>query len=73
MARPDFVYRLPESPVAVFVDGPHHGDAHQALRDLQAQYRLEDLGWLVVRFPHDADWGKIIAAHPNVFGPGRGR
>ncbi|KUP98361.1 DEAD/DEAH box helicase [Thermobifida cellulosilytica] len=73
LARPDFVYRLPESPVAVFVDGPHHGDAHQALRDLQAQYRLEDLGWLVVRFPHDADWGKIIAAHPNVFGPGRGR
>ncbi len=71
LARPDFVYRLNGSDVAVFVDGPHHDTAHQAMRDLQAEYRLEDLGWLVVRFSHDADWRSVVAANPSVFGPGR--
>ncbi len=71
LARPDFVYRLNGSDVAVFIDGPHHDTAHQAMRDLQAEYRLEDRGWLVVRFPHDADWREVMAANPSVFGPGR--
>ncbi|GAA4936960.1 DEAD/DEAH box helicase [Streptomonospora halophila] len=71
LARPDFVYRLNGSDVAVFVDGPHHDSAHQAMRDLQAEYRLEDLGWLVVRFAHDTDWHRVVAANPSVFGHGR--
>ena len=41
-------------------------------RDLQAEYRLEDDGWLVVRFRYDDDWERIVRKYPNVFGPGRG-
>lgn len=72
LARPDFVYRLPGALVAVFVDGPHHDAAPVVERDLQAEYRLEDDGWLVVRFRHDDDWERIVREYPNVFGPGRG-
>ncbi|GAA2034088.1 DEAD/DEAH box helicase [Nocardiopsis rhodophaea] len=72
-ARPDFVYRLRGTDVAVFVDGPHHDSARQTERDMEASYRLEDHAWLVVRFPHDADWTGIIASYPNVFGSGRRR
>lgn len=70
-ARPDFVYRLPSGAVAVFVDGPHHDAAAAAARDADAEDRLADLGWLVVRFRYDAEWGEIVAHYPNVFGPGR--
>ncbi|KWW97648.1 DEAD/DEAH box helicase [Carbonactinospora thermoautotrophica] len=72
MVRPDFVYRLPEALVAVFVDGPHHDAAHQWQRDLAAEDRLVDAGWLVVRFRYDDDWSEILRRYPNVFGPGRG-
>src|SRR5262249_3608189 len=51
--RPDFVYRLPAGPVAVFVDGPHHDDTTIRGRDAAAADRLLDLGWLVVRFRYD--------------------
>jgi hypothetical protein len=31
---------------------------------------LEDLGYSVLRFGGiAADWAKLIAAHPNLFGP----
>ena len=72
-ARPDFVYRLPGAPVAVFVDGPVHADARVAERDAQAEQRLYDAGWDVVRFPHDADWAAIVAGMPSYFGPGSSR
>jgi len=72
-ARPDFVYRLPGAPVAVFVDGPVHDDARVAERDAQAEQRLIDAGWDVVRFPHDADWAAVVATMPSYFGPGRSR
>ena len=75
LARPDFVYRLPAGMVAVFVDGPHHDAAAVALRDMAAEYRLSDLGWLVVRFRYDGEhdeWDQIVHKHPNVFGQGRG-
>jgi hypothetical protein len=75
LARPDFVYRLPAGMVAVFVDGPHHDAAAVAVRDLAAEERLVDLGWLVVRFRYDDEpdgWDQIVRKHPNVFGPGRG-
>ena len=70
-ARPDFTYRLPGGPVAVFVDGPAHDGATAAERDADAAERLEDLGWYVVRFRYDGDWPSIIAANRSVFGESR--
>ncbi|MCP9977944.1 Zn-binding domain-containing protein [Actinomadura madurae] len=72
LARPDFVYRLPAGPVAVYVDGPHHEHATVWERDVQAEGRLLDLGWLVVRFGHDKEWSDIVRGYPSVFGTGRG-
>ena len=67
-ARPDFVYRLPGVPVAVFVDGPVHEHDSIKERDRQAEQRLDQQGWDVVRFPHDADWDAIVAETPSYFG-----
>jgi len=69
-ARPDFVYRLPGVNVAVFVDGPVHDAADVAQRDREAEERLLDLGWDVVRFPHDGDWAAIAREFERYFGPG---
>jgi len=69
-ARPDFVYRLHDATVAVFVDGPVHDFAAVAARDIEAEERLLDLGWEVVRFPHDVDWSAIAARHERYFGAG---
>ena len=70
-ARPDFAYRLPAGPVAVFIDGPHHDDSVVTERDARAEDRLLDLGWLVVRFRYDEEWSKTVHKYPSVFGPGR--
>ena len=72
LARPDFAYRLRGGDVAVFLDGPHHDAAPVVERDLRAEYRLDDLGWLVIRFRYDDEWDKIVREYPSVFGPGRG-
>ena len=71
MARPDFVYHLADGPVAVFVDGAHHDAASVRERDRQAEDRLMDLGWSVVRVGADDDWAAIVAGRPSVFGKGR--
>ena len=70
-ARPDFVYNLPGNPVAVFVDGPHHDDTHQRLRDERAGERLENLGWSIVRVHHAEDWAVLAGRHQWLFGPGK--
>ena len=70
-ARPDLVYDVPGNPTAVFIDGPHHDDAHQRLRDEQAAERLEDLGWTVLRVRHDDDWAGVVSRNAWLFGPGR--
>ncbi len=70
-ARPDLVYQLPGNPVAVFVDGPHHDDDVQRLRDETAAERLVDLGWSVVRVHHDEDWQAHANRHTWLYGPGR--
>ncbi|MFF4414910.1 DEAD/DEAH box helicase [Streptosporangium sp. NPDC001559] len=70
-AKPDFVYRTQGGDVAVFVDGPHHDDAYVAERDMRAEDRLMDLGWLVIRFRHDEEWDEIVRRYPSVFGTGR--
>jgi len=69
-ARPDFVYRLSDANVAVFVDGPVHQFAAVAERDIEAEERLLDLGWDVVRFPHGVDWAAITTHHARYFGAG---
>ncbi|MEV4094781.1 protein kinase domain-containing protein [Streptosporangium saharense] len=70
LARPDYVYRLPGVNVAVFVDGPVHDHAEVAERDLQAEDRLIDMGWDVVRFRYDADWSAIAERFKGYFGTG---
>ena len=72
LARPDFIYRFSNGPVAVFLDGPVHDDAVVAQRDSEAQERLYDQGWDVVRFRHDDDWPAIVKKHQSVFGTGVG-
>lgn len=69
--RPDFIYTVDGSPVAVFIDGPHHDDAHQQGRDEQAATRLENAGWTVVRIGYDDDWPTVLRQHSWIFGPGR--
>lgn len=72
-ARPDFVYDRAGLPVAVFVDGPVHDGARQAERDRDAEDRLVDAGWEVVRVWYDDDWSAVVARHPSTFGvPARG-
>ena len=66
-SKPDFVYDLHSGPVAVFVDGPSHIGA-QAERDIAAEERLIDEGWMVVRFRHDDDWTAVASKYPGVFG-----
>ena len=67
-ARPDLVFDLPSGPVAVFVDGPVHDGSTQQERDIAAQERLEDAGWMVVRVRHDDAWTAVVARYPSVFG-----
>ncbi|WP_134661943.1 MULTISPECIES: protein kinase [unclassified Amycolatopsis] len=68
LARPDYVYRLPGAPVAVFIDGPVHDDSEIAQRDADAAERLYDKGWDVVRFRYDDDWTAVVEQHRSVFG-----
>jgi hypothetical protein len=66
MATPDFVYRLPGVNVAVFVDSP---DKEQdSSRDEDAEDRLFNASWDVIRFAHGADWDAVAAANPRYFG-----
>ncbi|MDQ0407800.1 hypothetical protein J2S50_006349 [Streptomyces sp. DSM 40167] len=66
MATPDYVYRLPGVNVAVFVDLP---DKEQdTFRDEDAEDRLFNARWDVIRFAHDADWDAVAAANTRYFG-----
>ncbi|HZS33450.1 MAG TPA: DEAD/DEAH box helicase [Methylomirabilota bacterium] len=66
--RPDFLYEAEH--VAVYVDGPPHDYPERRARDAAQQARLEDAGYLVIRFAADGDWAATLARYPNVFGPG---
>jgi len=70
-ARPDFVYETTHGPVAVFLDGPAHDGERQRTKDVQAEERLQDLGWLTVRIRHDDDWDATVRRYESVFGAGR--
>lgn len=69
-ARPDFVYGG-QVPVAVFVDGPHHDTDIQRQRDREAETRLTDASWFVIRFRHDDDWAIVADQNEWLFGRGR--
>jgi ATP-dependent helicase YprA (DUF1998 family) len=67
-SRPDFTYDLPGSHVAIYVDGPYHDFPERDARDKQLRERMEDLGWLVIRFHHAEEWLAVAAKYPSVFG-----
>ena len=58
--------------LAVFVDGPHHDAGRQQLKDTEINRRLDEQGYLVLRFPLDASqWSVIFAANADLFGEGK--
>ena len=69
--RPDFAYL--EACKVIYVDGPHHDFPERWQRDRDADAAMDDLGYTVIRFGHRDNWDKIIAAYPDVFGPGRSK
>jgi hypothetical protein len=70
--RPDFTFRRPDGDTAIFIDGPVHEYDHIAQKDVKAQLRLENAGWLVLRFTIEREsWPGVFAANPTVFGVGK--
>ena len=67
--RPDFVYEKQHT--AIYVDGPPHDFPDRQQRDEEKTAAMEDFGITVLRFHHEAQWGEIIAEHPNIFGVAR--
>lgn len=66
----DFFYD--DYSLAVFIDGPHHDTDSQKSKDAEANRKLEDLGFIVVRFPKEQDqWPAIFAANADLFGAGQ--
>jgi ATP-dependent helicase YprA (DUF1998 family) len=65
--RPDFFYR--EHNAAIYVDGPPHDEPDQIRADEEIARRLMDVGYVVVRFHHKADWKEVLRKHPDIFGP----
>lgn len=64
--RPDFYYR--EYNAAVYIDGPAHDTPEQILQDEAVSLRLMEMGYIVIRFHHKADWNEIFHRHPDIFG-----
>ncbi|HNQ08834.1 MAG TPA: DEAD/DEAH box helicase [Giesbergeria sp.] len=58
--------------LAVFIDGPHHATETQRAADAAIDRRLDELGYLVVRFPKEqARWPDIFKNHADLLGPGK--
>ncbi|MGW2339074.1 DEAD/DEAH box helicase [Streptomyces sp. NPDC001661] len=68
LSKPDFVYRTAYGLTAVFVDGQPHDHEDVAERDSEAEERLKDIGWEVVRIRYDDDWSQVVAEHASLFG-----
>lgn len=64
--RPDFFYR--EHNCAIYVDGPVHDEPEQLRADEEITRRLMEMGYVVIRFHHRADWNAIVRQHPDIFG-----
>ncbi|WP_125026443.1 DUF559 domain-containing protein [Ralstonia solanacearum] len=58
--------------LAVFIDGPHHESDGQRAKDADINKRLEDLGYIVVRFAKEiTSWAAVFAANADLFGTGQ--
>jgi ATP-dependent helicase YprA (DUF1998 family)/very-short-patch-repair endonuclease len=64
--RPDFYYR--EHNAAIYIDGPPHDEPAQMREDEACTQRLLEMGYVVIRFHHKADWKAIFGRHPDIFG-----
>ena len=64
--RPDFSYAKENA--VVYVDGPPHDFPERQERDRRQEECLEDLGYLVIRFHHQEEWGGVVDRYPSVFG-----
>jgi hypothetical protein len=70
--QPDFTYRRGDGDTAIFIDGPVHQHDHVAKKDQKAQQRLENEGWLVLRFTTERSaWPELFISNPTVFGAGK--
>lgn len=66
----DFFYD--ELNLAVFIDGPHHETEAQRIQDAAIDRTLDELGYLVTRFPKEqARWPHIFKNNADLFGPGK--
>lgn len=66
----DFFYD--DLQLAVFIDGPHHETDAQRQQDANINQKLDALGYLVVRFPKEANaWPVIFKNNVDLFGPGK--
>jgi len=64
--QPDFFYR--EHNAAIYIDGPPHDTTDQIREDDATTLALIEMGYIVIRFYHKADWLEIFRGHPDVFG-----
>ena len=64
--RPDFFYR--EADAAIYVDGPPHDAPDQAREDEAKTRALIEVGYIVIRFHHGADWRAVFRRHADLFG-----
>ena len=64
--RPDFFYR--EANAAIYIDGPPHDAPDQAREDRARTRALIEVGYIVIRFHHEADWPPVFRRHTDVFG-----
>jgi very-short-patch-repair endonuclease len=68
-ASADFFYD--DLQLVVFIDGPHHDKSAQQDKDEAIDRRLDEQGFLVVRFPKEqALWPTIFAKNADLFGVG---
>jgi very-short-patch-repair endonuclease len=66
----DFFYD--EYNLVVFIDGPHHDTDAQREKDAAIDRKLDDQGFLVVRFPKEQSlWSAIFAKNADLFGAGQ--
>jgi len=65
--RPDFYYR--EYNASIYIDGPPHDTPEQIRKDEEITARLQELGYVVIRFHHARDdWKAVFGKHPDIFG-----
>ncbi len=64
--RPDFFYR--DFNAAIYIDGPPHDTPEQIRADDEITRKLQEAGYIVIRFHHRAESREIFLRHPDVFG-----